>query len=616
MTIAARLLTNGYIYTVDPSDSMAEALAIGPDGNILFVGDNAAAAAFCGPDTVITDLAGRLVLPGFADNHTHVGAAVVKYTGIYLGDVKSVPEYLAIIRSFAQNPINTKLPLVTGGGWEQAVFQEYNRQTYGLSPDSNLGPSRFLLDEALQGTPLADVPVKLVSSDLHCAWYNSVAIERARGQSFDRGASTPDIGSSIITRVPHTCTGQFHGVDFSCYRGQPWGVFREEAVHYVDSYLPPVPPALQRQQARTALRSFIREMHSYGITLLQDILITPLADNPHAGAIYQELKTGKQHLLWRVSLLGDVNNPDRTVRQFRALQRRYADLVEFGFFSVKLFADTTLKGMHVLEPFADDPNNPANTGCLYQNVSPETFKECIVALHRAAIPIHIHAMGDRAVQMALDGLEMAQARYGTKDLRHTLTHLLLARPEDIRRMAKLNVVASLNSYWHYKEPYYYEEIFVPLLGPERAATAFPARRFWDAGVLTAMASDGTVSEKPSPLWGIEIAVTRNAPGATDHSRLHNPAERLSRRQAIAMCTINGARALGLDNITGSLEPGKRADLVILDKNIVTIPAHEIHSTTILETIGKGKTLYAASCWQSDIARQAIGPGNCPRKDAR
>lgn len=146
MTVAARLLTNGYIYTVDSDESVAEALAIGPDGNILFVGDNAAAAAFCGLDTVITDLGGRLVLPSFADNHTHAGAAAAKYTGLYLGDVKSVPEYLAIIRTFAQKPIHAKLPLVTGGGWEQAVFQEYNRRTYGLSPDSNLCPSRFLLD--------------------------------------------------------------------------------------------------------------------------------------------------------------------------------------------------------------------------------------------------------------------------------------------------------------------------------------------------------------------------------------------------------------------------------------------------------------------------------------
>lgn len=356
-------------------------------------------------------------------------------------------------------------------------------------------------------------------------------------------------------------------------------------------------------------------MHTYGVTLLQDILLTPLADNPHVGAAYQELKTGNQHMLWCTSLLGDVNAPDRTVRQFRALQHRYAGVPEFSFFSVKLFADTTLKGMHVLEPFADDPDNPTNTGCLYQNVSPETFKKCIATLHRAAIPIHIHAMGDRAVQVALDGLETAQAKYGAKDLRHTLTHLLLARPEDIRRMARLKVVASLNSYWHYKEPYYYEEIFVPLLGSERAATAFPARRFWDVGVLTCLASDGTVSEKPSPLWGIEIAVTRNAPGATAHNRLHNPAERLSRRQAIAMCTINGARALGLANLTGSLEPGKRADLVILDKNILTIPVHEIHSAQVLETIGKGKTLYAASCWQPNIALQTNSPGNHPLKEA-
>lgn len=584
---------------------MAEALVIGPDSNILFVGDNAAAAAFCDADTVVTDLAGRLVLPGFVDNHTHVGAATAKYTGIYLGDVKTVPEYLDVIRSFADDNANTKTLLVTGGNWEQTVFLEYNRQTYGMSPDTNLGPSRFLLDEALKGTPLANTPVVLYSSDLHCAWYNSVAIELARGKSFDSdGQITLDTGSDSITRVPDTFAGQYYGVDFSRYRGEPWGVFREGAIRYIDACLPPVPAATKRRQAAAGLRGFIREMHSYGVTLLQDILITPLAENPHVDAVYRDLKTGREHMLWQVSLLGDVNSPDRTVREFCAAQRRYADVAAFSFFSVKLFADATLKGMYVLAPYADDPDNPANTGCLHNNVSPETFKQCISTLHRENIPLHIHAMGDRAVQISLDGLEAAQVQHGAKNLRHTLTHLLLARPEDIRRMARLNIVASLNSYWHYQEPFYYEEIFVPLLSPQRAAAAFPARRFWDENVLTCMASDGTVSEKPAPLWGIEIAITRNAPGATNHSRLHNPSERLSRRQAIAMCTINGARALGLDKVTGSLETGKRADLVILDKNVLTIAANEIHSTEVLETIVQGQTRYAAPRWQTKLIRQA------------
>lgn len=601
VTVAARLLKNGYIYTVDAKQTVAEALAIGPDGTLLFVGNNVAATAFCGQDTVVTDLAGRLVLPGFTDNHTHVGAATAKFTGIYLGDVKTVPEYLDIIRSFANDKTTAREPFVTGGNWEQTVFQEYNRQTYGVASDSNLGPSRFLLDEALRETPLANVPVALYSSDLHCAWYNSAAIELARGKGFDvDGGITEDTGSDIITRVPQDFTDRYHGVDFSRYQGQPWGVFREAATHYINTYLPSAPTAMKQRQAAAGLRGFLREMHSYGVTLLQDILITPLAENAHVDTVYQCLKDAHEHMLWRVSLFGDVNDPNQTVREFRNIQRHYADVAEFSFFSVKLFADATLKGMCVLDPYADDPDNLDNTGCLYNNVSPETFKHCITVLHRENIPVHIHAMGDRAVQICLDGLEAAQVKYGAKDLRHTLTHLLLARPEDIRRMSKLNVVASLNSYWHYQEPFYYEEIFVPILGPRRAATAFPARRFWDEGVLACMATDGTVSEKPAPLWGIEIAFTRNAPGATGNDRLHNPAERLSRHQAIAMCTINGARALGLDKVTGSLEAGKRADLVILGKNILTIAANEIHSTEILETICKGKTLYAAPRWQTEL----------------
>ena len=611
MDVAARLLKNGYIYTVDSRQTVAEAIAVGKDGNIIFVGNNALAEAFCTADTVVTDLAGRFVLPGFSDNHTHAGESVAKFTGIYLADVKTVPQYLEIIRAFAMDKTNAQATFVTGSNWEQAVFQEYNVNTYGISPDIDLGPSRFLLDEALRGTFLENVPVKLYSNDFHCAWYNSVAIELARGKGFDvDGDITENTGSDIITRVPGDFTGEYHGVDFSRYRDQPWGVFREEAIYrYMDAYMPLVPPDTKRRQAEMGMQGFIREMHSYGVTMLQDILLTPLDHNAHIDYLYESLKTGREQMLWRVSLFGDINDPDKTVKEFRELQRKYSGVEEFKFFSVKIFADAIQKGMYVMKPYADAPDNPANIGCLYKNVTRETLKQFIRVMHRENIPIHIHAMGDRAVKECLDGLEEASAKYGEKDLRHTMTHLLLVRPEDIRRMAKMKVVASLNSYWHYKEPFYYEELFVPILGQERAAASFPANSFFVEKVLSCMATDGIISEKPAPLWGIEIAVTRNSPGAIDDKRLHNPGEKISRQQAIEMCTINGARALGLQEVTGSLEVGKRADMVILGKNILTIPANEIHTVEVLETISKGKTRYASPNWKIAITKSNINdPG--------
>lgn len=604
MAVAARLFKNGYIYTVDSRQTVAEAVAVGKDGNILFVGNNAVAATFCTADTVVTDLAGRLVLPGFSDNHTHAGEAAAKFIGIYLGDVKTVPEYLGIIRAFAIDKANAQAAFVTGSNWEQSVFQEYNLNTYGISLDSDLGPNRFLLDEALRGTFLENVPVKLYSNDFHCAWYNSVAIELAKGKGFDvAGGITEDKGSDIITRIPEDFIGEYHGVNFSEHCGQPWGVFREEAIYrYMEAYMPQVPAEMKRRQAEVGMQGFIREMNSYGVTLLHDILITPLNNNAHVDYLYEALKTGREQMLWRVSLCGDVNDPDRTIQEFREVQRKYSGVEEFKFFSVKIFADAIQKGMYVMEPYADEPDNPENIGCLYNNVPREKLKQFIAMLHRENIPIHIHAMGDRAVKECLDGLEEAWAKYGAKDLRHTMTHLLLVRSEDIRRMAKLKVVASVNSYWHYKEPFYYEELFLPVLGSERAGTSFPANSFFSEGILTCMASDGTISEKPSPLWGIEIAVTRNSPGATTSKRLHNPDERISRRQAIEMCTVGGARALGLEGVTGSLEVGKRADMVILDKNILTIAANEIHSVEVLETLSKGRTLYTSPNWQAEIVR--------------
>lgn len=600
MEVAARLLKNGSIYTADSLNTMAEAIAISSDGKLLVVGDNAAAEAFRTADTVVTDLQGKFVLPGFSDNHTHASEYAEKFTGLYLGTVKTVPEYLKIIREFATDEVQRGATFVIGGNWEQAVFKEYNLHTYGLLPEVNLGPSRFLLDEALRGTFLENVPVKLYASDLHCAWYNSVAIELAQGQGLDIGGIiTKDKGSDIITRVPQNFSGKYHDVDFSKYTSQPWGVFREDTIYrYMDAYMPPVSLERKKQQVHVGLQSFIQEMHSYGVTLLQDILITPFKSNKiGSDYIYRNIKKGHTNMLWRISLFGDVNHPAKTVKEFRRLQRTYAVKEEFKFFSVKLFADATLKGMYVMEPFADEPDTPVNIGSLYKQVPRQKLQHFICTLHRENIPLHIHAMGDRAVKYCLDALEEAFLKYGAKDLRHTLTHLLLVQPEDIQRMAKLNVVASLNSYWHYKDPFYYEELFAPLLGLKRAEACFPANSFCRENVLTAMASDGTISEKPAPLWGIEIAVTRNIPGGVDSQRLHNPTERVSRYQAIKMCTINGAKALGLDHVTGSLEIGKRADMVILDKNIFTVATSEIHAVKILETICRGKTVYRVPDWQ-------------------
>ncbi|WP_346354066.1 amidohydrolase [Azotosporobacter soli] len=588
---AKRLFKNGYIYTVDSKQTVAEAIAVGQDGNILFVGDNAAAEAFCTADTRVTDLEGKFVLPGFSDNHTHAGLFAEKFTGIYLGAAKTVPEYLKIIRAFAADSAQREAEFVSGSNWEQAVFQAYNLNMYGLSPESNLGPSRFLLDEALRGTFLENVPVKLYSSDLHCAWYNSVAIEVAKANGFEAKAEEHE------SKVPQDFSGTYHGTDFSAYRGQAWGVYKEAAIQRLDAHLPQQPIWRKKELAGAGMQGFLREMHSYGVTLLQDVLLAPLQDNTHLDAVYESIKSGQEKMLWRVSLLGDVNDPERTVREFRTTQRRYSGTEDFKFFSVKLFADGIQKNMYVMQPYADEVENPANIGGFYNNISREKIRMFIQTLHRENIPLHIHAMGDRAVKECLDAIEEAQEKYGRKELGHTITHLLLIRPEDVRRMAILKVTASLNSFWHYKEPLYYEEIFAPILGPERAATAFPAKRFFAAGVLTCLASDGTVSEKPTPLWGIEIAVTRNKPGAKDRKRQHNPAERISRQQAIAMCTLNGARALGLEGVTGSLEAGKRADMVVLAENILTIAANEIHAAAVLETICRGKTVYRSPEWR-------------------
>jgi predicted amidohydrolase YtcJ len=240
---------------------------------------------------------------------------------------------------------------------------------------------------------------------------------------------------------------------------------------------------------------------------------------------------------------------------------------------------------YLLEPYAHLPHSRG-----IPLWDPDALNVVITAADKAGLQIHIHVIGDAALRMALDALEIAQKQNGKRDSRHLITHLHIVDRSDIPRMAKLNVIGVPQPFWHAKGDYF-RNIETPYLGYVRAEKAYPMQGLAKAGILLAAASDYPVQVPSPPLLGIQMGVTRCEPGVTDPQEILDPQECMSLADMLTSFTVNGAYANFLETETGSIEPGKMADLVILEKNLFKIPVSEIADVNVLMTMFEGKIVY-------------------------
>ena len=212
-------------------------------------------------------------------------------------------------------------------------------------------------------------------------------------------------------------------------------------------------------------------------------------------------------------------------------------------------------------------------------------------LDKNKFQIHVHSIGDAATAMTLDAFAYAIKKNGKRDSRNLITHIQLVDPQDILRFKELGVVAVPQPYWFMKDDYYYN-IQVPYLGLKRADDEYPMASFFKAGVVVASASDYAVTIPCNPLKAIQIGITRSCLGVTDPKEILWPEERATLEQMIASFTINGAYANFLENTTGSIEVGKMADLIVLDKNLFKVPVDEISKVKVILTFFAGKEVFS------------------------
>lgn len=532
------ILINGNIITVDEAFPKAQALVIRGD-RILYVGSNQEALSHKGEDTEILDLKGKTAVPGLIDAHIHFPLLGKRLKQLYLDQASSFEEVLDTVRG-ALGKIKPG-EWIIGSGWHTASWEEKeypdNRQLNEITPDH---------------------PVFLSGMATHAALVNDVALKLA-GISKE----TPDPEGGRILKDPGS--------------QKPTGLLLEKAQGLVTRIFPPETEEVKRENIRLSIQTASR----LGLTSVHDAGV-----GEETIRLYKQLLTGKglniriyaMYLIQRDGVDLDTflkNKPEVGLGDNTLTVR-----------TVKFLIDGAMgaRGAAMLNPYSDKPDE---SGLLA--VSEEEVRTILAKCLRTGYQVAMHAIGDRGNRIALNAVQEAMRNVPARDPRIRIEHAQILATEDLHKFSKLGIIPSMQPI-HCPMDMPFAEARV---GKERMKNAYAWRSLIDSGALVAGGSD--VPDFPvaytNPLWGIYAAVTRqDLKGHPDGGWY--PEQRVSRMEALRMYTFNAAYAAFEEEIKGSLTPGKLADIAILSKNILSIPAPEILETEVIMTILGGKMVYA------------------------
>lgn len=531
------VLQNGSVYTVDATRSWAEAVAIS-NGRIVYVGSDEDSQAHVGPSTQVVDLDGRMLLPGFQDIHIHPIGGGIEAASCDLNGLATVDEYLEVIETYARE--NPDKDWITGGGWLMSAF----------GPGANA--SRKLLDEIVP-----DRPVYLTSTDGHSAWVNSRALEIA-----GITADTEDPADGVIDREPET--------------GDPLGSLQEGATYLVSRHA----PAVDFETRTSGLQYAINMLNDYGITSIQDANV----DEDDLKAYHALDERGELSLRVVGSQWWSREGGTEQIEGFKSLRDQYTK-GRVRATTVKIMQDGVMENYTaaMLEPYLGQGGKRG-----IPMVEPQALKAAVAALDAADFQVHFHAIGDAAIRQSLDAVEEALTQNGNRGNRHHISHLELIDPEDIPRFRELNVVANFQPLWAFADEYI-TELTIPFIGPDRSQWLYPLASVHSSGGMIAFGSDWSVSTA-NPFDQIETAITRMGSGG-ETTEPFLPEQRIDLPLAIAAFTIHAAYVNTHENDTGSIEAGKYADLIVLDRNLFAVEPTEISDTQVLLTMIEGQIVH-------------------------
>ncbi len=528
------IVTNARIYTADETRPVVEAVAVS-GGRVLFAGNATGAMALKGAATKIVDLGGRTVIPGMVDAHGHVSGLGDALHIVDLTGTTSYDEVVARVAARAQK--TPKGQWVLGRGWDQ----------------NDWGDTRFPTHDKMTAA-VPDHPVYIVRVDGHAGLANLKAMQAA-----GLTAATQDPSGGHIERAAD---------------GSPAGVFVDNAQGLVRRAI----PRQTRDEVKTSIVDAVHEAQRWGLTGVHDA---------GAGAteldVYEELARSGQ-LKFRIYAMISDNAPtiDAWFKRGPLMDGYNGSL---WVRSIKLYADGALgsRGAALLEPYSDDAKN---TGLLVS--APAHIQDVATRALRAGFQINTHAIGDRGNRLVLDAYEAALKAVPTADHRFRVEHAQILNFDDIPRFAALGVIPSMQASHQTSDMYWAGA----RLGAGRLLGAYAWRSLLNTGVVVPNGSDFPV-ENVNPLISFHSAVSRQdardwPPGGW------YPAERMTRDEALRAMTIWPAYAAFQEKVLGSLTPGKYADFVVLDQDIMRVPAELILHTKVLSTWVGGTRVYEAA----------------------
>ncbi|MGV3550250.1 amidohydrolase [Rhizobium sp.] len=534
------VIVNANIVTMDPLTPKAEALAVS-GGRVVALGSAEKIKALAGSDTHVVDADWRLVLPGFQDTHIHLQDSGCDYAhNAALDDARTVDELVEILQTFAKTHDR---PWVDGVGWYTGIFT-----------DENL--TRAVLDRAVP-----DRPCYILASDGHNACLNSRACAEI---GLVRGVVDPPNGHFVLDK-----------------EGVPTGMLHEDAIKWANARMPQPTDADFANGVRYAASLANR----HGITGVLDARV----EERHV-RIYAALAAEKA-LTVRVCATALVEPKDTAesalarIKAFRAANQ--SDM--FTVHSAKFFLDGVLENRTgaMIEPYSDAPGG--NAPLMFEHAQ---ILELFTAFDAERFQIHVHTIGDMAVRAALDGLEAAREANGKWPSLHQIAHVQCIDPADIPRFHQLGAMMNVQPLWARHEPSV-TDVAMPMIGEERTKWMYAFRSLIDAGAGYALSSDWGVSTL-NPFEIMETAITRQPPARPRTHPVFLPEQRMTREECVKGYTIHAARAAWRDADTGSLTPGKYADIIILDRDIFSCDVYEIGETEVLLTLLAGKEVHRAA----------------------
>lgn len=520
---------NARILTLDSQRPTAQALTV-RNGRIARIGSNREILSAVGPDALIWNLGNAVVLPGFTDSHTHLVAYGLELSDADLRKARSISEIQDILRKQAQR--SGAKEWVLGHGWDQEKLQE---RRY---------PNRFDLDAAVR-----DKPVCITRICEHVCVLNSAALRLANITA----TTTPPIGGVI---------------DHDATTGEPTGVLQENAMDLALSLLPP----REDHEVRKAISLAMQRAVTTGLTSINCVI-----DHPQHVRVLQAMNRAGE-LKLRIRLLITDEWLDSATQM--GISTGFGDET-LRIQAVKIFTDGGLGARTAAldQPYSDAPET---AGVLIH--SQEKLNSKVEQAARQGLQVAIHAIGDRAIGMALTAIENANRAVPHSDkLRHRIEHASLLNRALMNRIKRSKVIASVQPHFIVSDVWLPERV-----GPERARLAYPFKSLMKSGVTVVGGSDCPI-EPIDPLKGIHAAVASAPRGY---------GELVNNQRAVEMYTKNAAFATHEEKLKGTIEEGKLADLVVLDRDPLQASPHQLSRIRVLATIVGGRVVYASKRFRS------------------